>query len=176
MLARMTGFRRWVPLIDLDQSSSVPFGFIFQLANKLTPSDITDCLGKLGIFDHVLDSQAFNAHHLVFVDDACAELVLVISPSIGDTSMDFGNFETRFVAVLRTLLFLGVPSLSFSKSFLILGKEARVTDALTSREGNHRFDAEIKTNHCVDYWFVLNVLFYQDRNKVAVRTILGNGD
>src|SRR5258708_35087329 len=104
MLASMTGFRRRIEPINFDEYAPVPLGFVFKLADKLTPSDIRDRLGKLGIFDHVLDSQALHAYHLVFVYDACAELVLVVSPPIGDTSMDFGNFQTSLLPVFRAAL------------------------------------------------------------------------
>jgi hypothetical protein len=176
MLTCATGLTRRVPLINLDQGSSVPPGFVFKLADELTPSHITDRLGKLGIFDHVLDSQALHAHHLVFVDDACAELVLVVPSAIGDTSMETSNFQTGLVPVLGALLFARMPPLSFCQLLLIFGKIARVANALTSRESHHRLDAKIKTNHFVDNWLWFNVLFYQDRDKVAVCTILGDGD
>jgi|SRR5260370_4203275 len=99
MLAGMTGLRRWVPLIDLDQGSSVPLGFVFQLTDKLTPSDILNSFSKLVILDHVLDCQALHANHLVFVNKACTELMLVVSSPVLNTSMELGNFETGFVPV-----------------------------------------------------------------------------
>jgi hypothetical protein len=46
MLAGMTSLRRWVPLVDFDQGASVSPGFVLQLTDKLTPSHITDRLGK----------------------------------------------------------------------------------------------------------------------------------
>src|SRR5215472_13761499 len=51
VLTGMTGLRGWIPMIDLDQSSFIPLGFVFELTDKLAPSNITDSLGKLGIFD-----------------------------------------------------------------------------------------------------------------------------
>src|SRR6266568_6151478 len=67
VLACMTGLGRGVPLIDLDQGTSVPPGFVAQLADKLTPSYIRDRLRQRVVLDHVLDGQALDAHHLVFV-------------------------------------------------------------------------------------------------------------
>ncbi len=137
MLAGMTGFRRGVPLINLDQGSSIPLGFVFELADKLAPSHIADRFCKAVVLDHVLDSQALHANHLVFVYHASAELVLVVSPPIVDSSLDFGNLQTCLVPVLRALL-LGVPSLSFCQFLLIFGKIARIAHPLTSRDGNQR--------------------------------------
>src|SRR5436305_7090984 len=136
----MTALRRWVPLIDLDQGSSVPLALVFQLTDKLTPSDILNCFGKLVILDHVLDCQALHANDLVFMDNACRELVLVISSSVVDTGMDFGNFQTGFVPVLGALLFPGMPTLGLCKLLLIAGRVAGVANGLTSREGNQGFD------------------------------------
>src|SRR5260370_20997195 len=99
MLAGTTGLRRGIEPIDLDQGPSIPLGFIFQLADELAPAHIADRFGERVVLDHILDCQALHADHLVFVDDACREFVLVVSPSIGDTSVDFRYFETSFVAV-----------------------------------------------------------------------------
>ncbi len=105
MLASMTGLGRGIPAVNLDKGSSVPVGFVFQLADKLAPSYITDGLCQRVVLDHILDRQALNANDLVFMDNACRELVLVISSSVVDTGMDFGNFQTSFVPVLGALLY-----------------------------------------------------------------------
>lgn len=176
MLACMTGLRRRVETVNLDQGSSVPFGFVFELTDKLTPSDIADSLSKLRIFNHVLDNQALNADHLVFVNNAPTELVLVISPSIGDTSMDASHLQTSFVPVLRSLLFLGMSPLSCSQAFLIFGKIAGITYGFSGRERDHGFDAKIKANHFVNHWQRVNLVLYQDRDEVAVSAILRDRD
>src|SRR2546421_8029724 len=71
MLAIMTGFTRWIPTVNFDEGSSIPCGFILQLADELAPSHITDGFCQTVILDHVLDGQTLHADHLVFVDDAC---------------------------------------------------------------------------------------------------------
>ena len=106
MLACATGLRRRIEPLNLDQGASVPLGFVFQLADKLPPADITDGFRQRVVFHHILDGQALNAHHLVFVDDACTELVLVVPPPVSDTNMDASHFETGFGSVLAALLFL----------------------------------------------------------------------
>ena len=127
MLACATGLRRRIEPIDSDQGASAPLGFILKLTDKLTPSYVTDGFCKAAVLDHVLDSQALHAYHLVLVYDACAELVLVVSPPILDTSMDCGNLQTCLVPVFRALLLLGVPSLSFCQLLLFFGKKARIS-------------------------------------------------
>lgn len=176
MLACMTGLRRWVPLINLDQGSSVPLGFVFELTDKLTPSDITDGFCKAVVLDHVLDSQAFHANHLVFVYDACTELVLIVPSPISDPGMDLSNSQAGFVAVLGALLFPGMPTLRLGKPSLILGKMARVANLFSGREGHHGLNAKIETDHCVDHWQGFDVILHQDRDEVAVRTIFGDSN
>ncbi|SRR6266487_1763153 len=175
MLACATGLRRRIEPIESDQGASVPLGFILQLTDKLAPSDITDSFCKAVVLDHILDSQALHANHLVFVYHASAELVLVVSPPIVDSSLDFGNLQTCLVPVLRALL-LGVPSLSFCQFLLIFGKIARIAHPLTSRDGNQRLQTKIESNHSVDHWQRFDVFLYQDRDGVAVGTILGDAD
>ena len=176
MLAGMTGLRRWVPLIDLDQGSSVPLALIFQLTDKLTPSDIVNSLSKLVILDHVLDGQALHTYHLVFVNNACTELLLVVSSAVVNASMDLGDFETGLSPVLRAFLFLGMPPLRFCQSLLIFGKVVGIADTLSGRECDHGSNAKVETDHLIHNGKTLDVILYQNRDKVAVRTILRDCD
>ncbi len=176
MLTGTTHLTGRVPMVYLDHGTSVPLGFVFQLTDELTPTHITDRFCQAVVFDQVLDGQTLDANHLVFMYDACRELVLVVPSTVIDPSMDFGNLETGLVSVFRAFLFLGMPTLRFCQSFLILGKVARIADALTSRESHHGLDAQVKTDHFIDHWQGLDVLFDQDRDEVAVGTILGDSD
>jgi hypothetical protein len=55
LCGRASHSHEWVfPAINLDQGSSVPLGFVFELTNEFSPSHITHSFGKLGILDHVL--------------------------------------------------------------------------------------------------------------------------
>ena len=176
MLTRAACFARGIEPVNLDQGSSVPLGFVFELADKLTPSHIGYGFSQFGVFDHVLDSQALHANHLVFVNDACRELMLVVSPPVLDTNMDAGYLQTGFVPVFRALLFLGMPSLSFCQAFLIFGKELGIADSLTSGEHHHGCNAKIESHLLVDHWQVFDAVLYQNGHKVAVCAILGHGD
>ncbi len=176
MLAVMTRFAGGIPPIDFDEGSSVPLALVVQLANKLTPSDITDRFCQAVIFDHVFDGQTLHADHLVFVDDACTQFVLVVATTVMDTSMNTGNFAPRLLSVLGTLLFLCVPTLGFCKSLLIFCIELGVTHSFTSRENHHRFETQVNSNLRVDDWQGLDIFFHQDRDEVAIGTVFRNGD
>src|SRR5205807_2312170 len=144
MLTIMTRFTGRIPTVNFDEGSSRPLAFIFQLADELTPSHITDGFCQTVIFDHVLDSQTLHADHLVFVDDACRKLVLVVSSTILDTSMHTGHLASCFLPVLGALLFLGMPTLGFCQSLLILGIVTGIAHSFTSREDHHRFETQVK--------------------------------
>ena len=176
MLAAMAGFRRGIPLINLDQHSSIPLGFVFQLPDKLTPSYITDRFCKAVVLDHVLDCQTLHADHLVFVNDAGGELVLIVMSTIVDTGMHTGDFEACFLPVLRSFLRACMPSLRLCQPLLILCKECGIANTLTSGEDDHRLESQIQTDHVGRWGQGLDRLFNQDRDKIAVRTILGDRD
>src|SRR5260370_253204 len=90
--------------------------------------------------------------------------------------MDLGYLQTGFVPVLRALLLFRMPSLSFCQFLLILGKIAGIANCLTGGKDDHRFETQVNANHFIDHWQGLDIVLYQDRNEVAVRTILGDGD
>src|SRR6266516_6923769 len=143
MLACATRFRGWVEPIDLDQSTSVPLGFVVELTDKFTPSRVTDSFCKLGILDHVLDCQALHTYHFVFV--------------------------------FRSLL-LGMPSLSVCQFLLIFGEVAGIANAFSSREDDHRLDAQVKPDHLGTDRKRLDLFLDQDGDKVAVGTIFSDRD
>jgi hypothetical protein len=126
------------------------------------------------VLDHVLDRQALHAHHLVFVDDARGELVLVVPPTISDTSMDVGDFETGLCPILAPLLLPGMSPLGLHQFLLILGKVCGVAHGFPCREGNHRLDAKIEPDHLLHDGKRLDIIGDQDGDKVAVGTIPGD--
>src|SRR5256714_1064365 len=55
-------------------------------------------------------------------------------------------------------------------------KELRIVVDVTIRGDDHRFQAQVKPDLLIDDWQMLDIFFYQERNKVAMGTIFGNGD
>ena len=68
--------------VNFDQFSSVPFAFIFQLTEKLTPRSITDTSGKLVVLDHVSNCQVLNSYQAIRANQACCQLVDKIGMNI----------------------------------------------------------------------------------------------
>ena len=176
MLAIMTRFTGRVPTINFDESSSVPLAFIGELTDEFSPSHITHCFRQAVIFNHVLDCQTLYANHLVFVDDARREFVLVVSSSVRDTSMHTSYFETGLVSVLGTLLFLRVSALGLCQAFFILCIVAGIAYGLTSRENDHRRETQIQPNMRIGDRKRFHLLLNQQGDKIAVCAIFGDRD
>src|SRR6266702_6832926 len=121
-------FGRGIPLVDLDEVPSIPCCFVGQKGHKLTPPHVTDRLGQMVIFDHVLNRQRLNADRLVFTNQTCRELVQEITASISNTGMDASHLLTSPGSILAPLLFPGVPSLCFRQFLLIFLEELRIAD------------------------------------------------
>src|SRR5216684_897057 len=176
MSAIKAAFGGWVPLIDFDQVSSVPLGFVFQLGHELTPTDITDGFTELWVLDHVLHRKVLDTDRLVLTNQTCRELVREITAAISDTSMDLSDFLTGLFSVLAALLFLGMSALGLGKLLLILAEKLWIAHHFPIREHDEGFQAQIGTDRRRSHRQVRNVLFYQDGNEVAVCSILGDGD
>src|SRR5713226_584098 len=165
-----------IPLVDFDKMASVPLGFVFQLGHELTPTDITDRFTQLMVLDHVLHRKVLDTDRLVLTNQTCRELVREITAAVSDASMDLGDFLTGLFSVLAALLFLGVPSMSFSQLLLIRASVAWIAHDLSIRKHGEGLQAQIGTDRRRSHRQVRNILFYQDGNEVAVCTILGDGD
>src|SRR5690349_2733139 len=127
MSAIETAFTGRVPPINLDQGSTIPVGFVFQLRHKLRPSDIANRFGEVLILDQVLDGQRLDTDRLVFTNQSCREVVQKITASISDTSMNASNVLSGFVSVLGAFTLLRMASLSTCQFLLIFAKERGVT-------------------------------------------------
>ena len=165
-----------IPLVNFDEGSPIPCRFVLKLSDKLTPSHIRDGFRQAVVLNHILDVQTLDTYDLVFAYDASRELVLIVSPSIGYLLMDARNLETGFYAVLGTFFLLGMTALRFCQLLFILGEEFGVAIAVTIGGDDHRLQAQVKPNRrrCDFQW--LDILFYQDGNKVAFGFIFGDGD
>src|SRR5216684_2019162 len=169
-------FRRGIPLVNLHHVPPVPLRFVFQLGHKLTPPHVTDRFTQLVVLDHVLHLQALNTDRLVFTDQACRELLQEVTAAISDASVNTDNFLTSLSAILGAFLLLGVSPLRFCQFFLIFAEEFGVTNIFAIREDNERLQAQVSTDRASGRWQLGNVLFNQDRDEVAVCTVLGDGD
>src|SRR6266571_2379514 len=171
VFTRAASFTGGIPLIDLDERAPIPLALVLQLSHQLGPTNITNRFCQFVILDHVLDSQTLHADHLVLVDDACRELVLVVSPSVLNASVNTGYLVTGLIPVLRAFLLPGMPTLCFCQLLFVLGKEFGVADCFTSGEDDNRFEAKIKPYLLVNQGPRLDVLLNQNGHEVPICTV-----
>src|SRR5712692_3157687 len=162
-----TAFGGGVPLVNLDEVSPIPCCLVGQKGHKLTPPHITDRLSQTVVLDHVLDCQRLDADRLVFTNQACRELMQEITASISDTGVYSSYLFTGFATVLASLVLLSMSSLCFGQFLLIFMEELGVTHHFTRREDDELFQAQISTDGLLDRLKLFDVLFYQERHKVA---------
>src|SRR6266849_5560164 len=153
-------FGGWVPLVDFDKRTTIPPSFVFQLGHELTPTDITDRFCKGVVLDHVLHRKVFDTDRLVLTNQTCRELVREITAAISDASMDLGDFLTGLFSVLAALLFLGVPSLSFSQRRLLRSCVTCFGHDLFIRELGEGVPARLGTRRRRSQRQLRGILFY----------------
>ena len=175
MTTLVATLRRGIELVDLDKGTPVPGGFVFQLADELTPSHVTNGFGKAVVFHHILDLQTLHTYDLVLTYDVCRELVLVVSPSISNALMDTRNPEACPCTVLRPLLFLGMSPLCLCQLLFILRKELGVAVAMPITGDDHALDTQVKSDHPGGDRERLDVLFHKEGHEVAICRVFAHG-
>ena len=171
----MTAFGRRIEFINPDKRPPIPLRFVFQLADKLTPTDITDGLCQRVILDHVLDVEALDADCLVLTNNACREFVLIIPSPISYLSMRASNLEPGLRTVLRPFFLLGKSALCFCQLLLILGKILGIAYLFPCREDHHRLEAQVKPYLRVHHRQGFDSFLDQDGDEVAIGRILCDG-
>ncbi len=76
-----------IELVNLDKGTCIPLCFVLQLPDELTPTDVRDGFSQAMVFDHILDLQTLDADHLVFADQLCRELVLIVTASVAERNV-----------------------------------------------------------------------------------------
>src|SRR5690242_9982674 len=104
MPTRMAAFGTGIPAVDLDQRAPIPRRLVLQLPYQLAPAHVAYRFGERVIANQVLDGQALHTDHLVFVNQACRELMQAVKALVGDLGMDAGDSASRLLAILRSLL------------------------------------------------------------------------
>ena len=166
---------RWIPLVNFDQGTPIPGGFVLQLSHKLTPSDITDGLCQRVVLHHILDLKTLDAYRLVLTNDASRELVLIVTASISNARMHACDLVPGFGTVLGPLFLLGQATLGTRQLLFILVEELGIANGLTRREDHHGLQAQVQPHLLVHLRQGLDVLYHQDGDKVAVGRVFGDG-
>ncbi len=165
-----------VPLVNLDKPTSIPGGFVFQLPDEFTPSHISDGFSQVVVLDHVFDLQTLDTDRLVLTDQLCGELVLRITPSITDPSVNTGDLEPCLGSVLGALLFLGETTLSPCQLLFIRVSELGIAVGVSLGGDDHGLQAQVKSHLLGNNVQELDVLLDQDGHEIASGGIFGDRD
>src|SRR6266516_132302 len=169
-------FGRGVPLVNLDNGTSIPRSFVLKLPDKFRPTDVTDGFSQTVVFNHILDLQTLDTYDLVFAYDASREFMLVVPSPICNLFMGASNLQTSFCTVLGPFFLFCVAALCFRKLLFLFGEELGIAIGMSIGGNDHRFQVQIKSNHLRGNFQWLHVLFYQDRYKIAFSFILVDRD
>jgi len=176
MPADRAALRRRVPLVNRHDSPPIPGGLVLKLPDQFTPAHVGYRFGKAVIFEQVLDTEAFHAQHLVFVNQARGQFVQEILPAVSNPSVNTGYSSAGFLPVFRALLFAGKRTLRLSQLLFILGKELSIARLFTRREGDGIVQAQINPYRLRGNGQRLEVLFHQEGGEIAPSGISGDGD
>lgn len=98
--------------VHVEDRTTRPLGFVAEEHDELTPTGVGDRLCQLAILDHALDVQVFQADSPVLVDQLAAQLVVEVSPLIGDPFVVDGQPMSSFRPAVRALLLAAQSALS----------------------------------------------------------------
>ena len=143
--------------IDLQEVTPVPSALVFELPKQLSPTSVRDHTGHRAISHHVGNAEVFDDDHLVFANESSAQLVRIVQPSIGSTSVVTSKLQTIFVPVLGSFLFSGETA---RESFLARQQPLvmpTVRNLLAGTERRESRDADIDTDRGLQCRQGLNV-------------------
>jgi len=169
-------FGTGIPLVDSHDSAPIPGCFVLQLADQLAPAHVADGFGKHVIFQHPFHVEAFHTQHLVFVDQACGQLVEEVLPPICNAGMDASDALLGFGSVLGAFLLAAERPLRSGEVFFILMEELFVPCFLARRKRDGIVQAQTNPYGLRGDSQRLEVLFHQEGNEVASGGIPGDGD
>jgi len=134
------------PAVNLDQFPAIPFALVFQLPNQFTPTGVANRQCQFRVLHHVLHSQVFNGNRLVFTHQSSRQLVKEIFTSIGNLFVNSGNFQPRFIAVIRAFLFTRQCLVSLFQSLVFSSKHLGVIHLLACTQGNQTVNPQVNAD------------------------------
>ena len=111
MATRAAAFAAGIPLVNRDEGTPIPGGFVLQLTDKFSPADIVDRFRQRRMLGHRLHRQALDADRLVLTDQAGREFVGEITATVSNAGMNASHFLARLVSVPGATLLLGETAL-----------------------------------------------------------------
>jgi hypothetical protein len=174
--ALRTGLAARPEPVDLDKLPSVPIGLVFQHTDGHADSCVRDALGEVPVLDHTTQVQVFDADRAKASDKRSSDLVQVVLPGIGDTSVNAGNLESLPTPASASLFSMCQNPLCLGQSAFSGPKMLRVWDALSVRERGKPRHAEINSDTRFCLWKLRELLVKAKSHEVATGAVLGYRD
>ena len=174
---RRTRLGTRIPTVALDERLSGARGLVFEKPRERSPTRIGDCPSEFMILHHRLHIQIFNAYHLVFVDDATADFMKVVTSGARDALMRAGYQLPGFVPVFRSFFLARQFALFAFQVLLRLTKMARVLKLRSVARDGKMCQPDVDTDrlaigghrrHCL-------AIIGQDRRMVLATGIAADG-
>jgi hypothetical protein len=124
-------------------ASTACYSFVFQEANEGSPACIADILCEAMVLEHIVNVQVLDSDEGIFRCELPAELVLEVSPLIGNFEMLLSQSETSLSSIGRSFYFPAKSSLQELEFLFRIDEEARIGDELSVGKGGEALDADI---------------------------------
>lgn len=131
---------RW---INQNDSSTSFFRFVDKNGFELSPSRVSDALGKAMVPDHIAGCNVLHRNNAVLVDQPMANLMDKVKSSILDPFVNPSNSFTSKPSFRCPLSFFTKPSLNLGEFLFISTKETRVLDLLALVRGQKAFESNV---------------------------------
>src|SRR4028118_732518 len=103
------------PSVNLNKITTILGTLILKLPNSFTPCCITKGEGKLMIFYQILHRQILDCYQLVFSNQSSCQFVKKILTNIANFCMNFSDFQSGFMAVVRAFFLTAKSFLSLTQ-------------------------------------------------------------
>src|SRR5690606_13208519 len=143
------------------------------VASHLSPTPRTR--DTLPLFPYTTLFRSLDEHRLVLADDRRGQLVVVVSPSVGNACMQLRHPGGSFLPVVGALLLTGQSLLCLAKSTFRLAEELWGSDLLPVGENGEVGKPEVYPNLVRRLRERLVVDFDDERGEVPPGRVLGHG-
>ncbi len=171
MTTSATEFRGWKVPVERNIGSAIPFSFVFQLSEHLSPRCVANRFSQPLILVHIRNTQTLNKDRLVFAYGLCRELVQIVSAGVCYFGVNPGYLKSRFVSIVTALYFTTQTTLANLQTPFFLLQKLRIWQLLAIAKSRQIFQANIYTDGSFCLFQGLDVGFNKDTNKVSLSRI-----
>jgi len=173
----MTSFRRGKEPVNLPEMYSIPFGFVFDLANELRPSRIRNRFCKMMVRHYPLHVQVFGKDSLVLAYEPMTQFVKKIISLVCDLFVHTSNFYTNFVSSIATFNLSGKTALKQLQLIFRSSEKLWRLNTLAGRSDKKRFQPQVNANLPAGIpWMNIFLSLAKDRRKVFTGRLPGYCD